>query len=127
MFSHTCHKNVSVYFNLILSQGRKCCGVGEPGAWCSYVTRAAKDPSVFTITEKALLGPLLIESAYYHKGRAASRGFLGDCEIDGSFQLYRGLLQGHKLVLCSASPVFHQMFFPKENGLEIPKCFTLTK
>ena len=27
MFSHTCHKNVSVYFNLILSQGRKCYGV----------------------------------------------------------------------------------------------------
>ena len=56
IISHTCHKNVSVYFNLILSQGRKCCGVGEPGAWCSYVTRAAKDPSDFTITGKALLG-----------------------------------------------------------------------
>jgi len=34
---------------------------------------------------------------------------------------------GHKLVLCSASPVFHQLFFPKEGGLEIPKCFSLTK
>ena len=66
MFSHTCHKNVSVYFNLILSQGRKCCGVGEPGAWCSYVTRAAKDPSVFTITEKAFTRQdfLQVEIAY---------------------------------------------------------------
>jgi len=34
---------------------------------------------------------------------------------------------GHKLVLCSASPVFHQLFFPKENGVDIPKCFSLTK
>ena len=29
-------------------------------------------------------------------------------------------------MLCSASPVFHQMFFPKENGLEVPQCFRLT-
>ena len=35
--------------------------------------------------------------------------------------------QGHKLVLCSASPVFHQLFFPQENGLEIPSCLVLTK
>lgn len=34
---------------------------------------------------------------------------------------------GHKLVLCTASPVFHQLFFPKENGPEIPKCLQLTK
>jgi len=34
---------------------------------------------------------------------------------------------GHKLVLCTASPVFHQLFFPKENGPEIPKCLLLTK
>ena len=37
------------------------------------------------------------------------------------------LYQGHKLVLCTASPVFHQLFFPKENGPEIPKCLQLTK
>ena len=37
------------------------------------------------------------------------------------------MIQGHKLVLCSASPVFHQLFFPKEGGVEIPKCFSLTK
>ena len=38
MFSHTCHKNVSVYFNLILSQGRKCCGVVslQPGVVMLY-------------------------------------------------------------------------------------------
>jgi len=34
---------------------------------------------------------------------------------------------GHKLVLCTASPVFHQLFFPKENGPDIPKCLLLTK
>jgi len=34
---------------------------------------------------------------------------------------------GHKLVLCTASPVFHQLFFPKETGPDIPKCLQLTK
>jgi len=34
---------------------------------------------------------------------------------------------GHKLVLCTASPVFHQLFYPKETGPEIPKCLQLTK
>ena len=36
-------------------------------------------------------------------------------------------LQGHKLVLCAASPVFHQLFYPQEGGAEIPKCLVLTK
>merc|ERR1712106_1095627 len=34
---------------------------------------------------------------------------------------------GHKLVLCTASPIFHQLFFPKENGPEIPKCLQQIK
>jgi len=34
---------------------------------------------------------------------------------------------GHKLVLCTASPVFHQLFFPSEGGPEIPRCLTLSK
>jgi len=34
---------------------------------------------------------------------------------------------GHKLVLCTASPVFHQLFFPSESGPEIPRCLVLSK
>lgn len=33
----------------------------------------------------------------------------------------------HKLVLCTASPVFHQLFFPGEGGPQVPPCLVLSK
>jgi len=34
---------------------------------------------------------------------------------------------GHKLVLCTASPVFHQLFFPSDTGPEIPACLSINR
>jgi len=34
---------------------------------------------------------------------------------------------GHKLVLCTASPVFHQLFYPADTGPHIPDCISLQK
>jgi len=35
--------------------------------------------------------------------------------------------KGHKLVLCTSSPVFHQLFFPVDSGPHIPDCLTLQR
>ena len=36
-------------------------------------------------------------------------------------------MQGHKLVLSTASPVFHQLFYPAEGGPEVPDCLALSR
>jgi len=33
----------------------------------------------------------------------------------------------HKLVLCAASPVFHQLFYPADGGPDIPTCLSLSQ
>ncbi|XP_023321575.1 uncharacterized protein LOC111696254 [Eurytemora carolleeae] len=33
----------------------------------------------------------------------------------------------HRLVLCAASPVFHQLFYPVEGGPDIPPCLSLSQ